>query len=199
MDISCSETGCPPVLINANGIEGGQAEISGQISSQFLSALLMTGPLAKGKISLKIKDELMSAPYVHMTINLMKKFGVSVHSEADRLFEVSPGRYKSPGTYFIEGDASSASYFLAGAAITGGPVTVVGCGSDSVQVLNLLHHLIIMIHLFPNSMSRVTLGLLKCWRRWEPMCPSGQTASLLVGGKACPWLVWTKTAETFRM
>eukprot|EP01035_Chromulina_nebulosa_P022470 gene22470-29095_t len=133
VDISCSDTGCPPVIIKANGIDGGQAEISGQISSQFLSALLMTSPLARGKITIKIKDELMSAPYVHMTMNLMKKFGVTVKSENDMSFEVNPGTYKSPGTYFIEGDASSASYFLAGAAITGGPVTVFGCGSESVQ------------------------------------------------------------------
>ena len=63
----------------------------------------MTSPLARGKISIKIKDELMSAPYVHMTMNLMKKFGVVVKSENDMLFEVNPGTYKSPGTYFIEG------------------------------------------------------------------------------------------------
>lgn len=91
------------MVINANGIKGGTAEISGQISSQFLSALLMTGPLADGKVTLKIKDELMSAPYVHMTMNLMKKFGVTVTSEKDLVFEVSPGTYKSPGSYFIEG------------------------------------------------------------------------------------------------
>jgi len=91
------------VLINAKGISGGQAEISGQISSQFLSALLMTGPLSRDKIVLKIKDELMSAPYVHMTMNLMKKFGIIENSDKDMLFEVSPGQYKSPGTYFIEG------------------------------------------------------------------------------------------------
>ena len=107
VDISCSDTGCPPVIIKANGIDGGQAEISGQISSQFLSALLMTSPLARGKITIKIKDELMSAPYVHMTMNLMKKFGVTVKSENDMSFEVNPGTYKSPGTYFIEGELSS--------------------------------------------------------------------------------------------
>jgi 3-phosphoshikimate 1-carboxyvinyltransferase len=133
VDISCSDTGCPPVKINAKGIKGGEATISGQISSQFLSSMLMTGPLAEGEIVLKIKDELMSAPYVHMTINLMKKFGAKVTSEDDKIFRVSPSQYVSPGTMFIEGDASSASYFLAGGAITGGPVTVYGCGSESVQ------------------------------------------------------------------
>eukprot|EP01037_Dinobryon_pediforme_P014220 gene14220-14340_t len=124
-------------IVGKGGAISSENEMLGQQCAPLLEFFVLvvdrSRPLAKGKISLKIKDELMSAPYVHMTINLMKKFGVSVHSEADRLFEVSPGRYKSPGTYFIEGDASSASYFLAGAAITGGPVTVVGCGSDSVQ------------------------------------------------------------------
>lgn len=133
VDVTCSDTGCPPVLINAKGIEGGSASISGQISSQFLSALLMTGPLAKGPIELNIKDELMSAPYVHMTMQLIRKFGGDVTSEQDKVFKVSPSTYKSPGSVFIEGDASSASYFLAGAAIMGGPVTVYGCGSESVQ------------------------------------------------------------------
>lgn len=70
----------------------------------------------------------MSAPYVHMTINLMKKFGASVASDSDKVFKATPAQYVSPGNMFIEGDASSASYFLAGGAITGGPVTVYGCG-----------------------------------------------------------------------
>lgn len=131
--MKCSDTGCPPVQINAKGLNGGEALISGQISSQYLSALLMAAPLAKGEVCIRIKDELMSAPYVHMTMNLMKKFGATVTSEDDKVFRVIPGKYTSPGNCFIEGDASSASYFLAGAAITGGPVTVYGCGSESVQ------------------------------------------------------------------
>jgi len=93
----------------------------------------MTAPLAKADIELRIKDELTSAPYVHMTINLMKKFGIHVSNENDKVFRSSPGKYVSPGNVFIEGDASSASYFLAGGAITGGPVTVYGCGEDSIQ------------------------------------------------------------------
>ena len=93
----------------------------------------MAGPLSKGPLKIKIKDELVSAPYVHMTMNLMKKFGCSVTSENDLVFNVTPGKYVSPKKVFIEGDASSASYFLAGGAISGGPVTVYGCGSESVQ------------------------------------------------------------------
>jgi 3-phosphoshikimate 1-carboxyvinyltransferase len=135
IDITCSDTGCPPVVINAKRCPGGTAEISGQISSQYLSALLMMAPLSTGAVQIKIKDELMSAPYVHMTMNLMKKFGATVDSGSDNLLFSSEGseKYISPEQIFIEGDASSASYFLAGAAITGGKVTVHGCGEDSVQ------------------------------------------------------------------
>lgn len=134
VDISCSDTGCPPVVIKTKGIKGGEASISGKISSQYLSALLMTGPLATGDVTLKIKDELMSAPYVHMTMNLMRKFGATVTCTTDnKVFVTSPSKYISPKDIFIEGDASSASYFLAGGVITGGPVTVFGCGSDSIQ------------------------------------------------------------------
>ena len=79
----------------------------------------MAGTLAEGEVCIKIKDELMSAPYVHMTMNLMRKFGAMVVSENDKVFRVQPGKYISPGSMFIEGDASSASYFLAGGAITG--------------------------------------------------------------------------------
>jgi 3-phosphoshikimate 1-carboxyvinyltransferase len=134
VDIECSNTGCPPVTIHAKGVNGGNVQISGKISSQYLSALLMTAPLAKEDVSITITDELISAPYVHMTINLMKKYGVDVHNDHDRVFTVKSGqKYRSPGRILIEGDASSASYFLAGAAITGGDVTVHGCGADSIQ------------------------------------------------------------------
>mmetsp|Transcript_3744 Transcript_3744/g.14687 ORF Transcript_3744/g.14687 Transcript_3744/m.14687 type:complete len:471 (-) Transcript_3744:113-1525(-) len=134
VDVSCSETGCPPVKCKAAGLRGGTAEVSGKISSQYLSALLMAAPLADGDIVIKIKDELVSAPYVHMTIKLLKKFGVEVENEQDRVFTIRGGqKLVSPGMSFVEGDASSASYFLAGGAMTGGPVTVVGCGSESVQ------------------------------------------------------------------
>lgn len=87
-------------------------------------------------VTISIKDELVSKPYVDMTIKLMEKFGVTVE-RLDGLQKLRiPGcqTYKSPGTVFVEGDASSASYFLAGATMTGGTMRVVGCGSESVQV-----------------------------------------------------------------
>ena len=132
---SINNTGCPPVEIIANGLPGGITELSGAISSQYLSAILLTSPYAQTPVEIRIKDHLVSIPYVEMTIRLMNRFGVNVGvSEDFKGFHINaPQSYKSPGTYFVEGDASSASYFLAGAAITGGTVTVIGCGTDSLQ------------------------------------------------------------------
>lgn len=138
-NVNCvAETGCPPVTIHAKGVKGGKALISGKMSSQFLSALLMAAPLIEEDVTISIKDQLISAPYVALTIGLMKKFGVEVEIEGD--MEQTPSftiraaqTYYSPGSILVEGDASSASYFIAGAAITGGTVTVRGCGSESVQ------------------------------------------------------------------
>jgi len=115
-----------------------QAEISGKMSSQFLSSLLMAAPVVDGDVTITIKDELISAPYVALTIGLMKKFGVNVEIEGDMdktpSFTIKASeKYVSPGSILVEGDASSASYFIAGATITGGTVTVRGCGSESVQ------------------------------------------------------------------
>jgi len=139
-DVECvKETGCPPVTINANGLDGGKASISGKMSSQFLSSLLMASPTSTGDVEIAIKDELISAPYVSLTIGLMKKFGVHVTVTGDMdsgtpSFTIPASEtYASPGSILVEGDASSASYFIAGAAITGGTVTVRGCGSESVQ------------------------------------------------------------------
>ena len=132
---SINNTGCPPVEIIANGLPGGITELSGAISSQYLSAILLTSPYAQTPVEIRIKDHLVSIPYVEMTIRLMNRFGVNVGvSEDFKGFHINaPQSYKSPGTYFVEGDASSASYFLAGAAITGGTITVIGCGTDSLQ------------------------------------------------------------------
>jgi len=142
-NVNCvSDTGCPPVTIQGARLTGGvprSASISGKMSSQFLSSLLMAAPLIDGDVTISIKDELISAPYVSLTIGLMKKFGVDVRIVGD-MNNGTPSfilgadqKYKSPQSILVEGDASSASYFLAGAAITGGKITVVGCGSSSVQ------------------------------------------------------------------
>lgn len=136
-DVGCVlNTNCPPVYINAaGGLPGGQVKLSGAISSQYLTALLMAAPLANGDVKVEIVDKLVSVPYVDMTLKLMDRFGVKVkHDDAWQSFVIKCGQtYKSPGHAYVEGDASSASYFLAGAAITGGTVTVEGCGTTSLQ------------------------------------------------------------------
>nr|UAJ49739.1 5-enolpyruvylshikimate-3 phosphate synthase [Amaranthus palmeri] len=136
-DVDCFlGTNCPPVRVNAKGgLPGGKVKLSGSVSSQYLTALLMATPLGLGDVEIEIVDKLISVPYVEMTIKLMERFGVSVeHSDSwDRFYIRGGQKYKSPGKAYVEGDASSASYFLAGAAVTGGTVTVKGCGTSSLQ------------------------------------------------------------------
>lgn len=138
VDAKCTlGTGCPPVEVNAQGLPSGKVYLSGSVSSQFLTALLMAAPLSTGKegIEIIIKDELISQPYVDMTVKLMERFGVKVERvNGLNHIKVPPGQtYKSPGEAYVEGDASSASYFLAGATITGGTIEIEGCGSESLQ------------------------------------------------------------------
>lgn len=134
-NLGCAHSnGCPPIEIEACGLRGGTAVIGGSVSSQFLSALLMVAPYAEEDVHIMIKDRLVSKPYVAMTLKLMQQFGVTVAQKNYQEFHIlGRQRYRSPGFFAVEGDASSASYFLAGAAITGGTVTVHGCGSQSVQ------------------------------------------------------------------
>ena len=126
-------TDCPPVEVIADGLPGGITRLSGSISSQYLTAILLAAPYADKEVQIEITDKLVSVPYVEMTLRLMQSFGVSVNHENFRLFHIPHQTYRSPGSIFVEGDASSASYFLAGAAITKGTVTVKGCGTDSLQ------------------------------------------------------------------
>ncbi|MGE4338796.1 MAG: 3-phosphoshikimate 1-carboxyvinyltransferase [Pigmentiphaga sp.] len=112
--------------------------VSGQVSSQFLTALLLAGPLAtraaRRPLRIEVEGDLISKPYIEMTLNLMRRFGVAVRREGWQRFEVPvDAEYVSPGEFQIEGDASSASYFLALGAIGGGPVVIEGVGDDSIQ------------------------------------------------------------------
>ncbi|BAJ02043.1 3-phosphoshikimate 1-carboxyvinyltransferase [Shewanella violacea] len=126
--------GFPPLTINATGLNAGDVEIAGDLSSQFLTALLMVAPLAKGEVNIKIKGELVSKPYIDITIALMAQFGVKVINHDYQAFEIKAGQtYVSPGKVLVEGDASSASYFLAAGAIKGGEVKVTGVGRLSIQ------------------------------------------------------------------
>src|SRR5262249_32661657 len=130
---SLHHTGCPPVVIHANGIAGGAAIARGDVSSQFLSGLLMVAPYARSPLALNISGTLGSQPYVHMTLAVMRAFGI--HIEAGDLvrFQIdAPQRYRAT-KYQIEPDASAASYFWAAAAIAGGSVTVSKLSNDSLQ------------------------------------------------------------------
>ena len=123
----------PPLRLQG-GFTGGNVDVDGSVSSQFLTALLMTAPLAPEDTVIRIKGDLVSKPYIDITLNLMKTFGVEGENQHYQQFVVKGGQsYQSPGTYLVEGDASSASYFLAAAAIKGGTVKVTGIGRNSMQ------------------------------------------------------------------
>ncbi|EJG9351259.1 3-phosphoshikimate 1-carboxyvinyltransferase [Salmonella enterica] len=124
---------CPPLRLRG-GFIGGEIEVDGSVSSQFLTALLMTAPLAPEDTTIRVKGELVSKPYIDITLNLMKSFGVEIANHHYQQFVVKGGQqYHSPGRYLVEGDASSASYFLAAGAIKGGTVKVTGIGRKSMQ------------------------------------------------------------------
>ena len=127
--------GFPPLhILPADIRPGGVVRVRGDVSSQFLTALLMALPLTGVETAVEVVGELISKPYIGITLDLMERFGVKVKREGWQRFVV-PGsvRYRSPGVVFVEGDASSASYFLAAGAIGGGPVRVEGVGQRSIQ------------------------------------------------------------------
>jgi 3-phosphoshikimate 1-carboxyvinyltransferase len=133
--IEClKKEGYPPLKISANGMRGGKVNIDGSISSQFLTALLMAAPMAQEDSEITIVGELVSKPYILITLDIMAKFGIVVEHDDFTVFRVKSGQlYQSPGVFMVEGDASSASYFMAAAAIKGGQVKVTGIGKTSVQ------------------------------------------------------------------
>ncbi len=126
------ETGCPPVVVEAAGIRGGDTEVSGNSSSQYLSALLMAAPYAAEPVTLLVTGELQSKPFIDMTLKLMADFGVTVEREGYTRFTVPTGVYTAR-TFEVEGDAMAAGYLWAAAAITGGRVRVENVGRGSVQ------------------------------------------------------------------
>ncbi len=128
------DEGYPPLKIDAQTLHGGTVEIDGSISSQFLTALLMAAPLINEPVTIKVVGNLVSKPYIDITLDVMARFGVNVINHDYASFEIAAGQtYVSPGEVFVEGDASSASYFLAAGAIGKGPVRVHGTGTASVQ------------------------------------------------------------------
>lgn len=125
--------GFPPIRVTGTGLNGGHVVMAGNLSSQFLTSLLMVAPLARDRVIVDIDGEQVSKPYLAMTIDLMGRFGVGVQHRDFQHFEISPATYTTPGSLLVEGDASSASYFLAAGAIAGTGVTVYGVGTTSVQ------------------------------------------------------------------
>lgn len=127
--------GYPPVTIRAHGLEGGEVSVRGNISSQYLTALLICAPYCKSHLKIRVEGELISEPYVAMTLSVMRRFGLNVEWPAGYPYEfdVPHGVFSSPGDFFVEGDASSASYPLAAAAISGSHVKVLGVGRNSIQ------------------------------------------------------------------
>lgn len=132
------QEGYPPLRISQGQIRTNELiKVRGDVSSQFLTALLMSLPLvAKNEICIEVIGELISKPYIDITLKLMKRFGVDVRNDNWQRFYIPANQgqpYSSPGTLYVEGDASSASYFLAAGAIAEGPVRVTGVGRNSIQ------------------------------------------------------------------
>ncbi len=134
VDIDSSD-GFPPVRLEARGLPGGVTQIAGSVSSQFLSALLLAGPLAESELQILLPEEPVSKPYIDLTLRMMDEFGVSVKRSGYLSFTVPHAvPYVTPGRYSIEGDASAATYFLAMGSLPGcGPVTVEGISTRSMQ------------------------------------------------------------------
>ena len=114
--------GYPPVIINASGIKGGRVIIPGNISSQYISSLLLSGAYAKSDLTIEVSGEVVSQPYIDLTLEVMNAFGIKVEHKDSKIFSISCGQSYSAREYTIDGDVSSASYFWGAAAITGGTV-----------------------------------------------------------------------------
>jgi len=127
-----NETGCPPVRINAHGLQGGTVHMPGDKSSQYFSAILLAAPYARGDVEVIADGPLVSKPYVEMTVSLMRDFGADAEC-TDGAMRVRAGGHYRPTDYLVECDASAASYFFAAAAVTGGRVRVVGLSTASLQ------------------------------------------------------------------
>ena len=124
--------GCPPVVVEADGLPGGVATVAGDRSSQFLSGLLLSAPYARLGVTLEVTGSLQSKPFVDLTLAVMEAFGARVERDGYRRFHVPPGRYRAR-RYAVEGDAMAAGYFWAAAALCGGRATTRGLGAKSSQ------------------------------------------------------------------
>ncbi len=128
-------TGCPPVLVRANGLPGGTCRLAGDKSSQYFTGLLIAAPYAEQGVTIEVVGDLVSKPYIEITADVMAAFGVDaeIDTETWRSFRVAPGQRYQGHHYTVEPDASNASYFFALAAVTGGEILVEGLGAESLQ------------------------------------------------------------------
>lgn len=126
------EEGFPPVRIAASSLRPGTTRLSGAVSSQYFSAILMTAPLV-GEITVEVEGEQISRPYINMTIDSMRQFGVVVHNDNYHRYRIAAGQVYAQQNYLVEGDFSSASYFFAIAALTGSTLTLHNLNPNSVQ------------------------------------------------------------------
>lgn len=132
------QDGYPPLRLGRGQAKADTVRVQGSVSSQFLTALLMAAPIEAGasgrSVTIEVIGELISKPYIEITLNLMARYGVTVRRDGWRAFTIEGGaRYRSPGRIAVEGDASTASYFLALGVLGGGPVRVTGVGENSIQ------------------------------------------------------------------
>ncbi len=122
----------PPLIVTGSGLSGGATTINANVSSQFLSAVLMAAPCAQSPVEIRLASDMVSEPYVEMTLNVMEQFGVTVDRTVLGTFRITPQTYRA-ARYDIEPDASAASYFFGLAAVTGGRITVEGLHADALQ------------------------------------------------------------------
>jgi 3-phosphoshikimate 1-carboxyvinyltransferase len=127
-------TGCPPIEVVAHGIEGGEVRMAGDQSSQYFTALLLVGPVTREGLTIHVQGEMVSKPYIDLTARVMGEFGARMERDAEfTRLHVPGGQGYQAREYFVEPDASNASYFFAAAAITGGRVRVPHLGPESAQ------------------------------------------------------------------
>ncbi|MFJ9532905.1 3-phosphoshikimate 1-carboxyvinyltransferase [Herbaspirillum sp. NPDC101396] len=160
--------GYPPLHIRRGMLNAHRMKVRGNVSSQFLTALLMAAPLmAKDEpMTIEVSGELISKPYIEITLNLMRRFGVDVQRDGWQSFTIAAGQhYQGPDVIHVEGDASSASYFLAAGAIAGGPIRVEGVGKDSIQgdvrFVEALRQMGVTITMGDNWIEAASNGVLK--------------------------------------
>lgn len=125
--------GYPPIKIKANGLNGGKVKVNANVSSQFLSSILLSAPYAHGDIHIEIEEELISKPFVDITMGIMQNFGVVVENDNYKKFHVKAGQRYKAQSYTIESDCTGASYFFAAAAIANGDITVENINPYSLQ------------------------------------------------------------------